>query len=134
MKKIIFLLLALICFAACLENNDIADFTLIELPIDSYKVPDSFVFGEQDTIAVSYTLPNGCYSFNSLFYQTQDTARIVAITSFLDLDSECTEILRTEDYKFVVNVLQEKDYVFKFFKGQDDDGKNIFEEVIVPVN
>jgi hypothetical protein len=133
-KKIVLLLLTIICFIACFEDNNEGSFALVELPVDSYSVPDSFTFGEKDTITVNYTLPDGCHSFNNLFYQRQDTARVVAVSVFLDLDGECAEILRTEEYKFVVTASQEEDYLFKFYKGLDDDGKNIFEEVTVPVN
>jgi hypothetical protein len=134
MKKVILLLLTIICFSACFDDNDLASFTLVDLPIDSYTVPDSFTFGEKDSITVRYILPDGCHSFNNLFYQIQDTARIVAVRAFLNLDRECTSAIFEEEYKFAVNVSQEEDYLFKFFKGQNDDGENIFEEVTVPVN
>jgi hypothetical protein len=133
-KKILLLLLTIICFTGCFDNNDNGSFRFLELPIDSYTVPDSFTFGEQDTLSVNYTLPDSCHSFNNLFYEIKDTTRVVAITAFWNIDGECAEILRTEEYKFVVNVSQEEDYLFKFYKGLDDDGENIFEEVTVPVN
>jgi hypothetical protein len=34
----------------------------------------------------------------------------------------------------LVRASQEEDYIFKFWKGKDTNGENIFEEVIVPVN
>lgn len=136
MKKIISFLLSVVLFSSCFINDDLPNFTYRELPIDSYAVPDSFTFGEKDTITVSYSLPNGCYSFNSLLYNVQDTTRIVAITAYLNLDISinCTTAIITEEYKFPVLASQKEDYLFKFYKGIDDDGEYIFEEVIVPVN
>lgn len=136
MKKTVSFLLSIILFSSCFNNDDLPNFTYRELPIDSYIVPDSFTFGEKDTITVTYTLPNGCYSFDKLLYNVQDTTRFVAITAFVDLDLgvQCTTAIITEEYKFPVLASQKEDYLFKFFKGVDDDGEYIFEEVIVPVN
>lgn len=136
MKKVALILLTIACFTACSENDLSSDasFTLIDLPIDSFTVPNRFTFGEQATIVVNYTLPNGCYSFDSLFYEQQNTKRVIAIRAFLDLDAACTEVLRVEKHEFTIQIDQKEDYLFKFFKGQNDDGENIFEEVTVPVN
>lgn len=134
MKKIILVLLSAIVLTSCLNNNDFGNYTLRDLPIDSYTVPDNFTFGERDTIAITYTLPDGCHSFDGLFYQIQDTSRIVAVRAFVNLDTDCTTSTFTEEYKFPVLASQEEDYLFKFFIGVDEDGEYIFEEVIVPVN
>lgn len=135
MKKITLLLLGLLIFNSCLNNdNDTPNYTFEYLPIDSAITPASFTYGAIDTITVKYTLPNGCYSFDRIYYETKDTTRIVAITAFVELDENCTEALIQEEKKFAVKASQEEDYVFKFFKGIDSNGDNIFEEVIVPVN
>lgn len=135
MNKKILLLLTIICFTSCSDSNsDVGSFTLVDLPVDSYILPESFIFGEQYNITVTYTLPDGCHSFNNLFYEIKDTSRIIAIRAFVDLDRECTTAVFTEEHLFVEEITQEEDYVFKFFKGQDNDGENIFEEVTVPVN
>jgi hypothetical protein len=135
MKKITLLLFGLLIFNSCLNNdNDTPNYTFEYLPIDSAITPASFTLGAIDTITVKYTLPNGCYSFDRIYYETKDTTRIVAITAFVELDENCTEALIQEEKKFAVKASQEEDYVFKFFKGIDSNGDNIFEEVIVPVN
>lgn len=135
MKKITLLLFGFLVFCSCLNNNDDApNYTFRYLPIDSAITPASFIFGEIDTITVKYSLPNGCYSFDQIYYETQDTARIVAVTALLELDEFCTQATIPGEKKFAVKASQEEDYVFKFFKGKDSIGENIFEEVIVPVN
>lgn len=96
--------------------------------------PVSFTFGETDTLKLKYTLPNGCYHFNDVYYEYKDSTRIVAIRASIELDAYCTEALIMEEYDLLVTAKQEEDYLFKFWKGTDNDGENIFEEVIVPVN
>lgn len=135
MKKIILLLAGLLLFYSCLNSNDNqVNFTYEFLPIDEYTAPSSFTFGEKDTIKLKYTLTNDCYFFDNLYYEYQDTTRIVAIRAVVDLDKTCTDTATQEDFNLIVTAKQEEDYVFKFYKGKDTNGENIFEEVIVPVN
>ena len=135
MKKFALLFLGVLLFYSCLNNdNNIPNFAYELLPIDEAVTPANLTFGETDTIAITQTLPDSCYSFDRLFYETQDTTRIVAVIAYVDLESACTQATITEEYKFEVTATQREDYVFKFFKGTDSDGENIFEDVIVPVN
>ncbi|WP_405610138.1 hypothetical protein [Polaribacter sp. Asnod1-A03] len=134
MKKLTLLLFGLIVFSSCLKDSDTLNYTYEYLPIDEAITPDSFTFGEVDTIHIKYSLPSYCYSFDRIYYETQDTTRIVAVTAFVDLEADCAEAIVQEEYKIPILATQEEDYVFKFFKGVDSDGENIFDEIIVPVN
>lgn len=133
MKKILLILLAIFTVTACLDD-DSTNFRYEYLPIDDIITPASFTFGKVDSITVKYTLPSGCYSFSNLYYEYQDTTRIVAINALVNLDDACTQSTIEGQYKFPVEALQEEDYLFKFYKGKDNDGKSVFQEVVVPVN
>lgn len=134
MKKIITLILGAFLFYSCLNNNDLQNFKYEFIPIDKAITPASFTFGEKDTITLKYTFVNGCYGFNNVYYQYQDTTRVVAINAFVNLSEDCTLALIEEEYKLVVHASQKEDYLFKFYKGKDSIGENIFEEIIIPVN
>ena len=134
MKKIILLFAGLFLFYACLNNDDQINYGYEILPVDEYTTPLAFTFGEKDTIKVKYTLVNGCYSFDNVYYEYQDTARIVAVRALVVLDENCTENITQKEHEIIVTVTQKEDYVFKFYKGEDANGENIFEEVVVPVN
>ncbi|MGJ8743395.1 hypothetical protein [Polaribacter sp.] len=135
MKKIILLAFGLLIFYSCLNNNDNSDSYGYEyLPIDEATTPANFTFGETDTITIKYSLPNGCYAFDRLYYEVKDTTRIVAVTALVNLSEDCTQAIIQDEFEFLVTANQEEDYVFKFFKGTDSAGENIFEEVVVPVN
>ena len=136
MKKIITLFLGLFVLTSCLNNNndDALNYNFELLPIDEYTTPASFTFGEIDTIKVKYSLKNGCYSFNNIYYEYKDTTRIVAVRSLVSLDQNCTLAIIQEEHKFAIRANQREDYLFKFWKGTDSNGENIFEEVVVPVN
>jgi len=134
MKKILVLFAGLFLFYACLNNDDQINFGYEILPIDEFTTPDSFTFGEKDTVIVKYTLKNGCYNFDNIYYEYQDTTRIVAVRAIVNLDENCTDLITQREFNIIVTATQEQDYVFKFFKGVDANGDNIFEEAIVPVN
>ena len=134
MKKTALLLLGLLVFYSCLDTNDSVDFKYEFLSIDEAITPANFTFGKTDTIKVKYSLPNGCYAFDRIYYETKDTTRTVAITALVTLNDACTQAIIKEEYELIIRASQTEDYVFKFYKGKDNKGENIFEEVVIPVN
>jgi hypothetical protein len=133
MKRKLLLVFTSIILLSC-SNNEPINFEYTFVPITEIIAPISFTFGETDTIKLRYTLPNGCYHFNAVNYEYKDSTRIVAISAVKELDAYCTEALIMEEYDLLVTAKQEEDYLFKFWKGTDSNGDNLFEEVIVPVN
>lgn len=130
MKKVIFIFSLLLLMACSSED----EFQLHILTIDEAVTPTSLNAGDVDFITVKYTLPNPCYHFYNLYYEYEGTSRIVAIRALEDLSTTCSQVTVQEEYTFPVQVLQTEDYTFKFWKGKDSNGEDIFEEVVVPVN
>ena len=132
MKKIITGILFLFLLISCSENEPI--FELEILPIKSAKTPSSFTYRTSDTIVLQYTLPSACYSYRGLYYEYDRNTRVVAINALNDKELNCTQATIEKEVKIPIHVLQEEDYIFKFYKGKDTNGKSIFEEITVPVN
>jgi len=130
-----FLNLALVfLLVSCSLDDDSNNFVIETLPVKEAVVPVEFDYGAKHNITITYELPSGCHSFYGLFYQYEGTARIIAVNSIVNEDTPCTDDIRQFEYTFEVNVVQLEDYTFKFWKGTDAGGGNIFEEIIVPVN
>jgi len=134
MKRFFVSLVLIFLVVSCSTDDDANNFKLETLPIKEATVPAEFIFGSMHDITVKYDLPSGCHSFYDLFYQHEGTSRTVAINSLVNEGVACTDDIREIEYTFKVNVVQREDYTFKFWKGVDSDGENIFEEIIVPVN
>jgi hypothetical protein len=116
MKKIIVLFAGLLLFYSCLNTDDNQiNFAYEILPIDSFTTPDTLTIGKKDTINIKYTLKNACYSFDNVYYEYQDTARIVAVRALVNINETCAEVTTEEDFNIVVTPNQTQDYVFKFF-------------------
>lgn len=136
MKKIIILLTSILLFNSCLDDSDaaLADFGFELIPIDEYTISDSFTFGEQETIKLTYSLPNGCYYFDNVYVEQQNDGTIIGIRAVVDFSAVCTQAVIQESYDYVITVDQTEDYTFKFYKGTDTNGNIIIEKVVVPVN
>ena len=134
MKSAFILILTIFTLSSCSLDDDDNTYVSIEtLPIKQAIVPLEFEYGSIYTVKVIYDLPSGCHSFYNLFYQYENTARIIAINSLVNSNQACTEALIEKEYEFEVTVSQRENYVFKFWKGIDDEGHDIFEEIVVPV-
>jgi hypothetical protein len=131
-KRILILTIVGLFLSACSLDDENNNYGYETLPIKSAVVPSEFQFGTVATITVTYDLPSSCHHFYRLHYEYENTARIVAINSFFE-DEGCTDVVTEKELTFEVSVNQQEDYVFKFWKGKDNGGNNIFEEITVPV-
>ena len=133
MKKIVLSFLMVFVLVSCSISDDADSFDLTTLPVKEAVVPSEFVFGETYQITITFDLPDGCHSFHSLFFQHDANERIVAANAIVTLEAACTLAIIEESHTFDLVALQEADYVFRFWKGVDTNGENIFEEIVVPV-
>ena len=134
MKHLITLIMCVFVLGSCISDHDHDRFHLETLPIvEVIEIPDSFLHGETYEITVEYTFPNACHSFYDLYYEYDGNARIVAIISIVNDNIACTQATITKRYTFDVVAAQKEDYLFKFWKGLDDDNNDTFEEITVPV-
>jgi hypothetical protein len=121
-----------VLFFSCSESEPTVEFKI--LAIREAKTPAFFEYRTLDTIVVKYDLPNGCHRFWSVYYEYDKNTRIVAINALNDLESICTQATIEKEIKIPIQVLQKENYIFRFYKGKDSNGVNIFEEIEVPVN
>ena len=134
MKRFFVSLILTLSIISCSTDDSANDFKIETLPIKSAVVPEAFTFGSNHPITIKYELPSSCHAFYDLYYQYEGASRIVAVNSVVNENNTCTDALIEIEYQFLVSVVQKEDYTFKFWKGVDNNGENIFEEIIVPVN
>ncbi|MDA0177854.1 hypothetical protein OOZ35_10160 [Mesoflavibacter profundi] len=137
MKKVLTLLLSLVALSCSLddENNVIENYHVEILPIESAIVPESFNYGEEHEITVTYLRPNSCHAFNDFYYVKDNNERTVAIMStVLDNNQNCLELNDEQQRTFTLEATQTENYVFKFWQGEDDSGNDTYLIIEVPVN
>lgn len=140
MKKIALLLLAVITVSSCSLDEDEPQFYYEVLPVESFTVPEIINFGQTYEVKLTYNRPSDCHFYESCYYKTELYSTIVGIQTYV-LDREDCQILENEEpIEASFNFRVESDkyisqpYKFKFYKGTDVNGHDIFEEVEIPVN
>jgi PBP1b-binding outer membrane lipoprotein LpoB len=134
MKKIALLLIALLMLNACSPNDDLPKYHYEILPIVSYTVPQSFDLGATYPIKVKYKKGTICNQFQGFYYEKNINIRTVAIQTMVMEGSNCTIDTTSAEVSFNFNVTSNGSYIFKFYKGQDAAGNDLFHEVEIPVN
>jgi hypothetical protein len=134
MKKIVLLLLILLTLNSCSVGNDGPDYHYEVLPVDSYIVPQSFTLGETYQIKVKYKRPSSCHYFQGFYYEKDGYTRTIAVQTSVLEDDDCVPLDEEPvEASFNFQCTTTSPYLFKFYKGEDAEGNNIFDEVEIPV-
>src|SRR3970040_2587191 len=133
MKKIVLFIVLITSFLGCSIDDDNTSYTYDVLPVDSYVVPASFTLGETYEIKLKYQKPTSCHIYQGIYYDKNLNTRTIAIQTAVQNNQVCTQQippLSEVSFNFMVN--NTGSYIFKFYKGEDAGGKDIFEAVEIP--
>jgi hypothetical protein len=134
MKKIVLFLVVITTLLSCSLDDDSPTYTYEVLPIDSYVVPASFTLGQTYEIKLKYQKPTSCHFYQGLYYDKYLNTRTIAVQTAVQDNQVCTmEVPPLSEVSFNFFVTNTGSYIFKFYKGEDAAGKDIFEEVEIPV-
>lgn len=136
MKRIIFSLLAAFLITSCsINDEDNVKFHYEILQVDSFVVPTSFTLGETAVITVKYLKPTECHFFDGFYYEKDLNKRTVAVQARVMQEETCLPLINeVVEKSFNFKPTSNGTYIFKFYKGKDAQGENIFEEIEIPVN
>ena len=133
MKKIALILLVIIGMTAC-SSDDSYSYHSEVLPVASYEVPETFQLGKTYEIKMKYLRPSTCYQYSGIYFDKDLNTRTIAIENLVVENPSCTTLTDDlVDVSFNFLVVNTEPYTFKFYKGEDADGKNIYDEVVIPV-
>lgn len=134
MKKIVLFLALITTVLGCSLDDDNTRYTYEVLPIDSYTVPASFTLGQTYEIKLKYQKPTECHMFQGIYYDKNLNTRTIAIQTAVKTNQVCTAVvppLSEVSFNFIVT--NTGSYIFKFYKGKNSAGEDIFEDVEIPV-
>ena len=133
MKKALILLVGLILFS-CSSNDDSLYNYQDPMPIELVDLPEEFILNEEYEITITYLKPTTCHVFNDILYQEDNNiSTVIVIGTVFQNNGNCTD-LNTEfeaNFNFTANNIGS--HIFKFWKGLDDNGEDIYLIVEVPV-
>lgn len=134
MKKIVLFLIVITSVLSCSLEDDSPTYTYSVLPVDSYVVPASFTLGQSYEIKLKYQKPTACHIYQGIYYEKNLNTRTIAIQTAVQNNQVCTqEVPPISEVSFNFTVSNTGSYIFKFYKGKDTAGKDIFEDVEIPV-
>lgn len=149
MKKILLLLLVALPLISCDIDDDGTNMITLPAKAIAIDVPDFFEQGETYELEVTYLLPDACHlpaGINAQRAAAMGNGRRdiyiwgVAATEY---GKECNEVpepateeeanpLETKG-KFPILIDEAEPFTFYLWAGIDEEGKDIFTEVVVPV-
>jgi hypothetical protein len=135
MKKLIALFSVFFIIVSCSyedKNDTSIHFEL--LPIESVQLPTDFYVDTENEIIINFLRPTSCHGFDGFYYEKDELTRIVAIQSFVLERDDCvalTNQIQEQTLKF--KPTETGTYLFKFWKGKDTNGDDIFEEISIDV-
>lgn len=134
-----FLIATMVVFASLscsIDDSGKSDARIETLAVKSAIVPAIFELGSTYIITVTYDLPTSCHLFFDIYYQYDGTSRIVAVNALVNTSptATCAAVVTEGEHSFKVVASQTEDYTFRFWKGKDADGQDIFEDIVVPVS
>lgn len=138
MKRLYFILYiaALVLLSnSCSLDDDGVNFYYAPLKIASVEVPESFILNEVYTIKVNIIRPDDCTLLEGfdVTKSATTTREVIAVGAFLEKE-DCKTVDKEVQDTFQFSVIYSEPYLFRFFTGNDADGKAQYIEVEVPVN
>jgi len=105
------------------------------LPIESIQLPNEFMLNQEYEIPIVFNRPTSCHGYYDIFLKADNKVRTLAVQSIVYDNSECVDLVEGNqaNQSFVFRVLYDQVYVFRIWKGIDELGEEIYEEIEVPV-
>ena len=143
MKKLAFLMLGLVLvFTSCDVDDDGPKSITYFAKVTEVDLPEYFEKGETYDIDVTYLLPTACHQKAGIYVQrggeTAEKYREIYIVGVANADADLVEcnledddLEELDDFDFLVD--RDEPYTFFLWQGLDDDDKDIYTEIVVPV-
>lgn len=134
MKKVILILTLVFTLVSCSGEDDSPNYYSVILPVIEVEVPQEFVINQTYEIKVWYERPSTCHAFSGFYYEKNLNERVVAVQNIVTEAGNCEDLVdEVVEASFNFQATVTGSYVFKFWKGTDENGTDIFEEVEVLV-
>lgn len=146
MKKFILLFVTVLMAVSCDIEDDGIVTMLTAAKVTETDLPEFFEGGKTYTVKVTYILPTACHAAAGLDARRgADTGEefrkiyIRGVASYNAVVTECNREVEEEElekegvFQITIPTSEEDPYTFYLWTGVDEDGENVYTEVVVPV-
>lgn len=135
MKKFWLFIVVVFSFIGCtLPEDDSPKFHLELLPIENATLPAEFKRDSVYELPFRYIRTSTCHIFEGFYYKKEANVRTIAIqTSVVEQLNCTTPSVNPLEVILEFKPTTENSYVFKLWKGKNDSGEEVFEEIEIPV-
>ncbi len=141
MKKLVFVLMAVIAMTGCSVDSGYESIQYELAEITNSDLPEEFVYGETYDVTVTYQLASDCFTFTGLDARRAGNSSenrresyvsaISAIKSSTLCDPNAEGSTGTSKFSILIDEMD--NYNFHFWTGQDSVGNAVYYDVSVPV-
>ena len=143
MKKLMLLFTCTLLFTSCSIDDDEPSIVMVPAEVVATDLPEFFEDGEVYTVKVTYLLPDACHvpaglhvTRGSSFGNGRRDIFVNGVASH-EIGTECEEEGEEEDLEqkasFQIRIDEDEPYTFYLWTGIDENDKNIYTEVVIPV-
>ena len=141
MKKLFFLFAFTTLLVSCEIEDDGPGMVMVPAEVSETNLPESFEEGKTYVIEVAYLLPDACHVPAGIhvyrgasFGDARRDIFVSGVASY-EYGTECNEesenLERTSSFRMTID--EDDPYTFYLWTGLDEDNKDIYTEVVVPV-
>lgn len=141
MKKLLFLFVFSSFLMSCEIEDDGPNMVMAPAEVTETDLPESFEEGKSYVVEVTYLLPDACHVPAGIhvyrgasFGDARRDIYVSGVASYeygTECDKESDNLDRTSTFR--IDIDEDEPYTFYLWTGVDEDNKDIFTEVVVPV-
>ncbi len=128
MKRVLLFCLVFTLFSCSIDDDDSGNITQELAPVVSVEMPENMVFRETHSIAITYQKPSSCHYFSGFdVSKSGNTITVGIVNSYRTASTNCSETGNLQAAAELNFVAERNDfYIFKFWRGTNSEGENLF--------
>jgi len=132
MRIFIILLVSFSVFSCKLDLDE--NLSVEKISIFDIQIPQRLALNEENTITFKYAFINGCYALYDVeSYLIDGNTLVTTVFAEVDNTGVCTQEYSEQTYTLSFKPIHAQTYLLRFWKEQDEEGEDQYEEFEVVV-
>ena len=130
MKKILAFICVFMLTISCSDEESTPPIRYVLVPIQNVEIPEVMYVETSYNIGVEYVRLSTCHGFDGFYYQKNGFTRTISVQNFVVEKPDCLPLVnQVYSENMMFQPTEPGTYLFKFWKGKDDSGNDVFLEI-----